>query len=124
MIKLIQLTIFFIFISSCSLNKNSKFWTKSKDIIQDENKIFKEVFPKEDSLKKEFNSGLNLNLTSRLNSSTSLNDNLNNYGRLDFDGDLKKSQYKFSKIDNFDQYQPEISFNKDEIIFLIIKVLF
>ena len=42
----------------------------------------------------------------------------NNDGRINFDGSLKKSsKYKFSKIENFYQSEPIISFNNDNIIF-------
>ena len=56
--KLIYLLIIII-LSGCSLNKNSKFWTKSEKISKEtklENKILKEEFHKvEDVLDKEFN---------------------------------------------------------------------
>ncbi len=118
MIRLFSLLIITILFHSCSFNENSKFWTKSKKIDQEESIEFKEVFPKEESLKKEFNSGLSLKFTSKTKNNTNSNNLLNNDGRLNFDGKLKKkSSYKFSKIKNFDQYQPEISFHNNSIIF-------
>ena len=118
--KSLNLIIILIFITGCSFNKNSKFWTNSEIINEDdrEDVNYVEVFPKEEALKKEFNSGLRLKFTSKTASSTSDNNYLNNNGRLNFDGSLKKSsRYKFSKIKNFDQYQPEISFYRNNVLF-------
>ncbi len=118
MSKLSYLFIILILISGCSLNKNSKFWTNS-EIVKDEKKYnYEEVFPTDEALKNEFNSSLQIKLTSKPLNSTSINNYLNNNKRLNFDGNLKKSsRYKFSKIENFNEYQPEISFYKNNIIF-------
>ena len=116
--KLNFLIIILILLSSCSFNKNSAFWTSSEDISQEKNTNFKEIFPKEEALKKEFNSNLKIKLTSKTVNKTYANNYLNNNNRLNFDGNLKKSsRYKFSKIENFSQYQPEISFFKNNLIF-------
>ena len=116
--KLNFFIIILILLSSCSFNKNSAFWTSSEDISQEKNTNFKEIFPKEEALKKEFNSNLKIKLTSDIVNKTYANNYLNNNNRLNFDGNLKKSsRYKFSKIENFSQYQPEISFFKNNLIF-------
>ncbi|MDC0150959.1 PQQ-like beta-propeller repeat protein [Candidatus Pelagibacter sp.] len=116
--KILYLFIILIIVSGCSFNKNSKFWTNSKKINNEKNVDYEEVFPINESLKKEFNSDLKIKLSSRVFKNSSYNDYSNNIGRLDFDGSLKKSsRYKFSKIKKFDQYQPEISFQKDNVIF-------
>ena len=116
--KIFYLFIILITITGCSFNKSSKFWTSSETIKNENENNYEEVFPSEESLKKEFNSSLRIKLISKPVSNTSTNNYLNNNNRLNFDGDLKKSsRYKFSKIDNFYQYQPEISFYKDNIIF-------
>ncbi|MBD1174578.1 PQQ-like beta-propeller repeat protein [Pelagibacterales bacterium SAG-MED01] len=118
MSKLNFLVITLILFSSCSFNKNSKFWTSSQKINEEKNTNFKEIFPKEEALKKEFNSNLKIKLTTKPVNKTYSNNYLNNNGRLNFDGNLKKSsRYKFSKIDNFSHYQPEISFFKNNVIF-------
>jgi len=105
-------------VNACSLNKDSKFWTNSK-IIETENlSNYEEIFPKEETLKKEFNSNLSIKLNSKINDSPNLNNFLNNDGRIKFDGVMKKSsRYKFSKIKNFHQYQPDIAFYNNNIIF-------
>ena len=116
--RLLNSLLVLILISGCSFNKGSKFWTNSKVIEEYKNITYTEVFPVEEALKKEFNSGLKIKLTTKPLNNTSTNNYLNNNKRLNFNGSLKKSsQYKFSKIDNFDQYQPEISFFKNNIIF-------
>ena len=119
MIKILYLFLFLILISGCSFNKNSKFWTNT-EIVKNNNEkiIYKEIFPEEEALKKEFNSSLRINLQSKTNNHTSINNYLNNNSQLNFDGDLRKtSRFKFSKIKNFHQYQPEIAFHNDNIIF-------
>ena len=116
--KLNVFIIILILLSSCSFNKNSAFWTSSEDISQEKNSNFKKIFSKEEALKKEFNSNLKIKLTSNTVNKTYANNYLNNNNRLNFDGNLKKSsRYKFSKIENFSQYQPEISFFKNNLIF-------
>ena len=116
--KILNIFIILILIPSCSLNKNSKFWTNSEIIISEKNDNYVEVFPRDESLKKEFNSSLRIKFTSKPANNTSTNNQLNNNHRLNFDGTLKKSsRYKFSKIENFGQYQPEISFFEGNVIF-------
>ena len=116
--RILYLFIILVLFTSCSFNKNSKFWTNSKEVQNETRNEYEEVFPTENTLKKEFNSKLKIKLTSKPINNQSANNHLNNLGRLSFDGDLKKSsRYKFSKIENFSQYQPEISFQKNSIIF-------
>jgi len=116
--RLFHLFIILISFYSCSFNENSKFWSNSKKLVQEKSLEYQEIFPIQEALKKEFNSKLNLKLTSKTTNNTNVNNLSNNDGRLNFDGNLKKkSRYKFSKIENFNQYQPEISFHDDSIIF-------
>ena len=116
--KILYLFIILIIVSGCSFNKNSKFWTNSKKINNEKYVDYEEVFPANESFKKEFNSDLKIKLLSKVIKDSSNNDYSNNIGRLNFDGSLKKSsRYKFSKIKKFDQYQPEISFQKKNVIF-------
>ena len=79
------LTIFFL-ISGCSFNKNSKFWNKSEKIQREKAIKFQEVFPTEEALKKEFNSSLQIKLDSQQKGNSLLNEQLNNYGKLNFNG--------------------------------------
>ncbi len=110
--------IILILFSGCSFNKNSKFWTNSEKIKSEKDDIYKEVFISDETLKKELNTNLKIKFKSNTVNGTFTNNHSNNNKRLNLDGDLKKtSRYKFSKIENFNQYQPEISFFKNNVIF-------
>ena len=142
--NILKALLIFIFLSNCSFNQNSKFWTSEK--IQKLNKkdqskgtlvekckrnIFlikkckqvreqkiEEINKKEEALNLEFNPRLKISLYSKPINNSFINNFDNNNGRVNYDGNLKKvSRYKFSKIDNFFQYSPEITFEKDNIIF-------
>ena len=113
----LKLVLIFIFITNCSLHKNSKFWTKTK-IIENNKENATEIFKKEKYLNVEFNPNLKISLYSKVIKKNLLNNLDNNNGRVDFNGNLKNvSKYKFSKIKNFHQYDPKISFYNDDIIF-------
>ena len=120
-----KLIFFFIFIiiSACSLNSQSKFWTKSEEITKDNNNLNnkvkkQEIFEKEKILKKEFNTNLKIKINSNLASNYKNNINSNNLGLINFSGELKRSsRYKFSKIKNFYQYEPELIFDGSNLIF-------
>ena len=120
--KLIFLFIFII-ISACSLNSQSKFWTKSKEVTKDNNNLNnkvkkQEIFKKEKILKKEFNKNLKIKINSNSASNYKNNINSNNSGLVNFSGELKRSsRYKFSKIKNFYQYEPELIFDERNLIF-------
>ena len=116
--KIILFFIFIIFINGCSFNKNSKFWTESKDITEENNPAYKEIFAEEEALTKELNQNLKIKLKGSINKNLTLRNYSNNDGRLNYDGFLKNSsRFKFSKIKNFYQFEPTISFNKKNIIF-------
>ena len=114
--KLILFFTFIFFISGCSFNKNSKFWTATQNIPEDN---FKDIFVKDEAFGQELNSNLVLKLdTTNINNDLLVRNYFNNDGRLNFNGLLKKSsRYKFSRIKNFYQFEPTISFNNDNIIF-------
>ena len=107
----------FIFIG-CSFNQNSKFWTASKDIPEEILPKYKKIFDEEKKLEKEFNTNITINLKNISNINFKNRNYFNNDGRLNYNGALKKSsRYKFSKIKNFYQFEPKISFNNKNIIF-------
>ena len=115
--KILNLFLIAILFSNCSFNKNSKFWT-SEAITKVEEKKFEKIFSDEQALSKELNTNINLNFSSNLKKTKLSKELTNNDGRVNFDGSLKKSsKYKFSKIKNFYQFEPVISFNKENIIF-------
>ena len=114
--KLIFLFSILILITGCSLNKNSKFWTSSKD-IKNNNSLGKKVFLKESAISKELNLDLKIKLSPNI-SKIDYNNYYNNLGRINFNKDLKKSsRFKFSKIKNFYQFEPTISSYNNNIIF-------
>ena len=116
--KIIFFFVSIIFLTNCSLNKNSKFWTSTQNISKENNPKFKEILVEEKALEKEFNSNLKIKLIGNINNNPAASNYFNNDGRLNYDGELKKlSRYKFSKIKNFYQFEPTISFNKENIIF-------
>ena len=115
--KSIFLSLILIFFSSCSFNKNSKFWTSSK-VLEEEKLNIKKVLSKDLVLKQELNRNLKINISSKIKTNSSENSLLNNIGRVNFNGNLKKSsRYKFSRIKNFHQYEPGIVFSNNNIIF-------
>jgi len=114
----IFLIIVIIFLNSCSLDKKTGIWTKTKKIAKEKNVIIKELFKDAPKISNEINPNLKINLNSKLVSNSFVNNYNNNNGRIKFDGNLKKkSRFRFSKIDNFKNFEPEIIFNKKNIIF-------
>ena len=115
--RIISFIFVIIFFSGCSLNKNSKFWT-SENLEKLEEKKFEKIFDDQKALGKELNTNVNLNLISNTKKKNTIKELTNNDGQYSFDGLLKKSsKYKFSKIKNFNQLEPVISFNKNNVIF-------
>ena len=116
--KIFLFLISLFFISGCSFNKNSKFWTASQNIPKEKKQNYEEIFVKDKALQKELNTNITINLGNISFSDKRTRDYFNNEGRLNYNGVLKKSsRYKFSKIKNFNKFEPEILFNKNDIIF-------
>ena len=65
--KIILFFIFTIFISGCSFNKNSKFWTKSQNILEEKNTKYKQIFSEKKILSQEFNTNLVIKLDGNIN---------------------------------------------------------
>lgn len=109
------LYIVFVFIFGCSLNPNSSFWTKTEKLKTDQaitKLIFEDVKPNE----KEFNPNLKVNLP-KINTKN-INYNYNNDG---FTSEKiignNFSKFKFSKIDNFSGFEPEILVDNQNLFF-------
>ena len=114
--------IIFIFLSffliSCSLNSESSFWSKRN--INEKQKILKikQITKKEEILLKEINKDLEIKLSNLKKEIYPFSYFDNNIGRTDYNGELKSiSRYKFSKIEKFDEYEPEIILHEKNIIF-------
>ena len=117
--KIFYLFLLFLLIANCSLDTKSGFWTKSQK-LKSENKIIeKKLFEKKEVFEKEFNTNLQIKLKKNFTKNSFVNNLLNNNGVVNFDGNLKKvSKYKFSKISQFDYFQPELLItNKNTLIF-------
>ena len=116
--KTIALVFILLLTTNCSLNSKSKFWTKEKKIKVDIDSKITEIFKKEEVFEKELNSNLKIKLSEKLIKNSFINNFDNNNGRTNYNGSLKKSsRFKFSKIHNFDFAEPEIAFDKDNLIF-------
>ena len=117
MSKILKIILIFIFLTSCSFNKSSKYWTNKK-ISKEKNEKKIETFKKEEVLNLELNPSLKISFYSKAINKSFLNNNDNNNGRINFDGNLENiSKIKFSKIVNFYKYNPEILFINNDIIF-------
>ena len=112
-----KILIIFICVTNCSLDTKSGIWTDKKKVFE-EIKDIKKLFVEDEPLEKEFNPNLKIKLNSKLTDNSSLNNLTNNNGRINYNGELKNtSKFKFSKIENFQYYEPELIFDKDNLIF-------
>ena len=125
--KIITFLLLFTFLSSCSLDTKSGIWTENNKITKKkiDNPIAKEkkdskteLVKKEKNLNNEYNSNLILKLSEIELQNNSLGRLTNNNRKSNFDNTIKNiSKYKFSKIKNFNYYEPEIAFEKKNVIF-------
>ena len=116
--KVLQLFLFFFLITSCSLDQKSGIWTKPDKIEKDKDLVIVELFKEEKNLENELNPNVRIQLKSQLSKNNFSNDLSNNSGRVNYDGNLKTiSKYKFSKIDNFNKFEPEMVFAQSNLIF-------
>ncbi len=112
--------IVFILLNNCSLDTKSGIWTEKKDTktVKIEKENVTQVFIKDKILEEEFNSNLRIKLSSRLINNSFINNLTNNNGRINYNGELKRiSKFKFSKIKNFEYYEPELIFDSNNLIF-------
>jgi outer membrane protein assembly factor BamB len=115
--NILKILFIFIFFTSCSFNKNSKFWSNEK-IAEEINDNSEKIIQKQKSLDLEFNPNLKISLYSKTIKNSFINNYDNNNGRVDFPGTLEnKSKFRYSKIDRFFEYNPEINFEGKNIIF-------
>ena len=116
--KVLPLFLFLFLITSCSLDQKSGIWTKPDKIENDKDFVIVELFKEEKKLDNELNPNVRIQLKSQLSKNNFSNDLINNNGRVNYDGNLKTiSKYKFSKIDNFNKFEPEIVFYKSNLFF-------
>ena len=116
--KILELLLILLLITNCSLDKKSGLWSNNSKIDIEKDLIITELFEDEKTLSKELNSNLKIKLKSNLTNNNFTNNLSNNNGRVNYNGNLKNiSRYKFSSIDNFDQFEPEIVFDNNNVIF-------
>ena len=115
MIKFFLVIIFF-FINNCSFDNKSGIWTNDK-ILKVSNKKVENLFEKDEVIKEELNSNFQINTPISFLDNYTV-EGYNNYGALDLDINLKKiSRYKFSKINNFEYFDPTLVFKEEDLIF-------
>ena len=104
--KVFVILIFSILLSNCSLNENSRIWNK-KEKIENENKVLKKIFTEKEVISTEFNPLLKLDLSKNMQNNK-IFDPLNNFGSSKYNGQINKiNNYKFSKLENFNQFNFE-----------------
>lgn len=105
----------FIFIYGCSFNTNSRFWTEEKEIEKLSKNISK-ILEKKLITKKEFNPNLKIDTSKKF---ISISDDLsNNLAIKNFNKDIDKiSKFKFSKIRDFEYFEPELVFDGKNFVF-------
>ena len=115
------LFIIFFFLSNCSFDTKSGIWTEEKKIEKLEKNVSK-ILEKKSVRKNELNPNLRIDIEK--NFSNKSNNLLNNLAIKDFNKDLNKiSKFKFSKIENFNYFEPELIFDGKNLFFLMIKVI-
>ena len=115
MIKKYFYFIIFLFLLDCSLNPNSKFWTKEKKILVDRSSTTVLLNKEKPSLR-EFNQDFKILLPKNLKVNT--NQQLNNDGFINFDVNLDKmSKYNFRTIKSFSNFEPEILIDKNHLFY-------
>lgn len=116
--KIFGVFLLLFLLTHCSLDKRSGLWSKPEKIKEIKKEEVKILNKKEKSLTAEFNSNLKIKLSSKLINNSFIDNFNNNNGRVNYNGNLKStSKFKFSKIDKFDQLEPDIIFHKGNVIF-------
>ncbi len=92
-----------IFLSNCSLNENSRIWNK-KEKIEDKDISQKKLFIEKKKISAELNPLLKLDLKKN-KQNNKVFDQLNNIGSSRYSGQINETiNYKFSKLENFNQF--------------------
>ena len=116
--KILGIFLILFLVNHCSLDKKSGIWTKPQKIKEVKKIEVENLIKKDEILKKEFNQNLKIKISAKLINKSFVNNFDNNNGRVNYNGNLKNiSKFKFSKIDNFGYYEPEIVFDNDNVIF-------
>ncbi len=102
-------------INHCSFNSNSKFWTKEKKVEQ-LSKNVKKIFEDEKVISKELNKNIKVKIPKNI--SNNFNHLSNNLEIKNLNFNIKRtSKFKFSKIENFNYFEPELVFDGNNFIY-------
>ena len=112
--KVIGILVLSFLIIGCSLDKKSGIWTKEKN-IKESKPTQQKIFDTDDVNTKELNQNIKIKLKYKKKLGSRYD---NNYSIFDYVGNLEKiSKYKFSRIDRFNEFDSEIIFNNNGLIF-------
>jgi len=107
----------FLFLAHCSFDTKSGFWTQDKK-VKEANKNIIKIFKEEIITKKEFNTNLNLRIDISNISKKGFDNLTNNSGLVSFDRNIQKSsRFKFSRIENFDYFEPDLVYDGENFVF-------
>jgi len=111
--KNILIVIVTIFISHCSLDTKTGFWTQSQ-IQQEVNDDLEKIFKSEKILENEFNQNLRIKINASYKQKPFVNNLTNNSGYINFESNFEKmSKFKFKKIKNFNYINPDLLIGRD-----------
>tara|TARA_Y100000590_G_scaffold208216_1_gene235793 strand:- start:4342 stop:5646 length:1305 start_codon:yes stop_codon:yes gene_type:complete len=117
-IKILRLILLFPLILGCSLDKKTGIWSETEKKLIDSKLVVQELFKDEKKFNEEFNTNIRIRFNSKLLNNSFSNNLINNTEIVNFNGNLNTiSKYKFSKIDNFYRFEPEMVFDKKNLIF-------
>lgn len=104
------------FLNNCSFGDRAGIWSQNES-LQSTNKKIENLFEKEEIIKNEFNLNFLINTPLKLIDKKSKNKN-NDYGFLNKNLNFEKiSRYKFSKISNFNYFDPTLVFYNNDLVF-------
>ena len=120
--KKLLLIFLLIFLSNCSLDTKSGLWDNNKTPEVEQKDLKKEVFKKTVVKKIEINEKLKIKTPLKFIKNNLNNKLTNNDGLFNYNNEIKKkSKYRFSKIKNFKEFDPETIVNGQDIIFFSSK---
>ncbi len=115
--KIISISLILILNSNCSFDTKSGIWTNTEKIQKTTELKETILFKKNKINTKEFNQNLLINTPLELSKNIYKYSTNNDGSLLVNDNFKKKSKYKFSKIEYFDNFNPEVIFDKNNLIF-------
>ena len=114
--RLLLIFIAIFLLNNCSFNENSRLWKDKEQPLENQENVT-QIFAEEQSVSLELNPDISLDL-SNIKSSNKIVDNQNNFGPLSYNGTLQKNgNFKFSKLENLDQFNFKPAFLNEGIIF-------